>query len=133
MANYRLLNQATKDRKADVWHPLKKRMQTYLEKAGASAAIRLARALGCHSSQVHRWTCPVCEHDAEPTYSTGIKIIEFLDAWDKNGQPKAIPSPSINVGRWVKHRKGNPKSQRIKADTRNVLNALLPKSLRGGR
>lgn len=40
---------------------------------------KVADFIGCESSQVHRWICPVCEHDAEPSFSIGMAIVEFLD------------------------------------------------------
>lgn len=41
----------------------------------------VAEFIGCSQSQVHRWICPVCEHDAEPSFSVGMAIIEFLDQY----------------------------------------------------
>lgn len=39
----------------------------------------IAKYIGCSLSQVHRWLCPICEHDNEPSFSLGMAIVEFLE------------------------------------------------------
>lgn len=60
------------------WAHVKRALQQHLYKCGHGEASHLARDLGVHPSQVHRYTCPVCEHDQEPPYSVGIAIVIWL-------------------------------------------------------
>lgn len=77
------------------WEPIKNRLRRFLVAGGAGTQSAIARRLGCEASQVHRYTCPVCEHDAEPTYSTGKAFEEILNQWEV--------APKIFVALWRKH------------------------------
>lgn len=59
------------------WRPLVAQLRAYTQstKGGAS---RAAEFIGTSPAQIHRWTCPVCEHDQEPSYSLGKAVEIFL-------------------------------------------------------
>lgn len=59
------------------WRPLAMRLREYVTttKGGTKHA---AEFIGTHAAQIHRWTCPVCEHDQEPSYSLGKAVEIFL-------------------------------------------------------
>lgn len=59
------------------WRPLAMQLREYVTttKGGATKA---AQFIGTHNAQIHRWTCPVCEHDQEPSYSLGKAVEIFL-------------------------------------------------------
>jgi len=60
------------------WVPIKTKLQQHLKQAGYGEAKRVARALGINASQIHRFTCPKCEHDQEPTFSIGFALALYL-------------------------------------------------------
>jgi hypothetical protein len=43
----------------------------------------MADALGLESSQIHRYSCDVCEHDQEPSFSVGLAILLYLEWYHK--------------------------------------------------
>lgn len=40
--------------------------------------MQIAKHLNVKASQVHRWSCPICEHDAEPKYSLACALKAYL-------------------------------------------------------
>lgn len=58
------------------WEPIKRKLQKACKQRGE--AKRIARFLGVHSSQIHRFECPVCEHNQEPAFSTGMGILLYF-------------------------------------------------------
>lgn len=83
------------------WEPIKLRIRDFLERGGKGAAAFMARKLGVDNSQIHRWSCAKCEHDAEPVYSTGIAILLFLNEYEHLRNIKEEIGP-----RKPTHRKG---------------------------
>lgn len=65
----------------DAWGPVREALREHLRRAGKGAASTLAHTLGVAPSQVHRWTCPVCEHDQEPKFSMGIAILSYISQY----------------------------------------------------
>ena len=65
------------------WHPLRDRLCKYIQ-AKSGNQRKIAKALDLSDSQLHRYTCPKCEHDAEPTYSVGKALEQYLS----ENQPK---------------------------------------------
>lgn len=61
------------------WKALRLRLRQHLKFSLSGEKSKIARFLGVHPSQVHRWTCAVCEHDTEPPYSLGKAIESYLD------------------------------------------------------
>lgn len=60
------------------WEPVRAALLHHLNTSPKGEAARIARLLGCSASQVHRWTCPVCEHDTEPNFSQGYALSLLL-------------------------------------------------------
>lgn len=79
---HRRMIQSRKDRREQHWYPLRDRLRRYLELAGHGAQKFLADRLGVNSSQIHRFSCPKCEHDAEPTYALGVAMDLILRKWE---------------------------------------------------
>lgn len=63
-------------KKAQFWLPVKLALQQFVQTKGNQAKI--ANALGIDDSQIHRWSCPVCEHDQEPSFSLGVALLLYL-------------------------------------------------------
>lgn len=59
------------------WNPVREQLRLYVNAQKGNAA-KLAKAIGVPNSQIHRYTCPLCEHDQEPTYSIGQAIFLFI-------------------------------------------------------
>lgn len=64
--------------KETVWTKVKTMLQLFLETYGEGAQTEIANAVGVHSSQIHRFSCPRCEHNQEPSFSVGMAILYFL-------------------------------------------------------
>lgn len=60
------------------WGQIKVQLRVFLAKGGHGTAFRMSEALGVSPSQIHRWTCPVCEHDTEPSFSVGMAILLYM-------------------------------------------------------
>lgn len=60
------------------WKLLQQELQAYLKNAPKGAAARMARTIGIQPSQIHRYTCPVCEHEQEPVFSIGVALALYL-------------------------------------------------------
>lgn len=58
--------------------PLRIRLQIHIATHPKGETTRIAQYIGVRSSQVHRWTCPKCEHDAEMPYSLGMALNQYL-------------------------------------------------------
>lgn len=58
------------------WIPLRDQLREWYKIKGNG--IEIARIVGISPSQVHRYTCPVCEHDQEPPFSTAMAIMVAL-------------------------------------------------------
>lgn len=56
------------------WEPVRAALLKHLQNSPIGEASRIARLLGTSQSQVHRWTCPICEHDTEPNFSQGYAL-----------------------------------------------------------
>lgn len=95
------------------WEPIKQALQAYLKKNGKGAARYLAKRLGVAGSQIHRFSCPICEHDAMPAISTALELVIALD------------EPFQKQSHTPRHRKGCTKEMRERARQR----ALLPSHL----
>lgn len=50
------------------------------------AAMRMAEAIGTQPSQIHRFTCPECEHDQESSFSVGMAIMLYLTSYQQRQQ-----------------------------------------------
>ena len=112
---------------AKYWEPVKMEMRQYIRRHGKGAAAFLAKSVGIANSQVHRYTCAKCEHDAEPSYSVACAIVEFL-----NDNP--TPPVEKREGKWTRHRKGCTHKMRhrithILRASRRVAEVLPPFSL----
>lgn len=62
------------------WDNVQRLALAHIEASPSGEASRIARALGITPSQVHRFTCPICEHDQEPTFSVGFALLMYLTA-----------------------------------------------------
>lgn len=60
------------------WNKLKLAMQIHLATSPKGEAKRMARACGINASQIHRFTCPKCEHDQEPAFTVGFTLFLYL-------------------------------------------------------
>lgn len=60
------------------WARVQTLLRYYLEIRGHGAQSEIALALGMTDSQIHRYSCPVCEHDQEPRFSTGMAILCYI-------------------------------------------------------
>lgn len=63
-----------------LWKAVSRAARKYIEEGGTGTARLLAQTLGVSDSQIHRFTCPVCEHDQEPTFSIAMGILLHLGA-----------------------------------------------------
>lgn len=62
------------------WDKVKLLLQHHLKISPKGEQLNMARALGIESSQIHRYSCPVCEHDQEPSFSVGMAIFAYIIA-----------------------------------------------------
>ncbi len=62
------------------WRPVMLAARYFIEAGPQGTASRMAQAIGVQPSQIHRFTCPDCEHDQEPTFSIGMAILLYLNA-----------------------------------------------------
>jgi hypothetical protein len=62
------------------WGYVKAALRNYLKGPNAQPGRQseMARALGLQPSQLHRFSCPRCEHDQEPTFSVGMAVLAYL-------------------------------------------------------
>lgn len=60
------------------WMRVQTLLRYWLETEGTGAQSRIARDLGMTDSQIHRFSCTVCEHDQEPTFSVGMSILCYI-------------------------------------------------------
>lgn len=60
------------------WEPLRQRLLAHLQNSPRGEAAKIAKLLGTSPSQIHRWTCPICEHDNEPNFSQGYALVVIL-------------------------------------------------------
>lgn len=77
-----VINPARQLIKLTHWLPIQASLHKYIytptgQKIPGRQA-KVAHALGTSSSQVHRWSCPVCEHNQEPSFSIGCALFIFL-------------------------------------------------------
>lgn len=78
-----------------LWEPVRALLLEHFKRHGAK--IRMGDIVGCASSQLHCFTCPTCEHDQEPTFSTGLAMLIYLsqERWKARsvvaGQKVEIP------------------------------------------
>lgn len=63
------------------WEKVKVLLQEFLKKEGRGGHRLIARELGLDSTDIHRFICPDCEHYVEPTFSVGMGIMCFLEAY----------------------------------------------------
>lgn len=61
-----------------VWRRLQWRLRKHILSHPRGEARTMSRALGVSQSQVHRWVCEKCNHDQEPSFSTGFAIALYL-------------------------------------------------------
>lgn len=84
--------------RAAFWEPLRARLLTHFQSFYGSKHL-MAQITGIADSQLHCLTCPVCEHDQEPNFSTGMAIVFYLSAHDQKMQSLfssvAPPPPDI--------------------------------------
>lgn len=78
------------------WEPVKQLIRRYLESAPQGAAMRMAEAIGCQPSQIHRFTCPICEHDQESMFSTAFAMIAYI-GYQRSNPIIDIPKDSITI------------------------------------
>lgn len=111
------ITEARRELRERTWRPIALRLRDFIRRGGLGTQSAIARRVGCEPSQIHRYTCPVCEHDAEPTYSTGKAFEEILEKWEHvpkifvaiwNG--KEMPSLRKKVS--SSRRRGLPKLRR---------------------
>lgn len=80
------------------WEPVKQLIRHYLESAPQGAAMRMAEAIGCQPSQIHRFSCPICEHDQESFFSTAFAIIAYI-GYQRSNPIIDIQKDSIIISR----------------------------------
>jgi|SRR5687768_5696694 len=79
-----------------LWNRVKGFIQWHIQTTRQGTASRLARMVGVTPSQIHRFTCPVCEHDQEPTFTVGMAV--FLAAIiDRQQEARTIDLPESDV------------------------------------
>lgn len=64
--------------RSTLWRRVALAARYFIEFGPPGAASRMAEAIGIQPSQIHRFTCPECEHDQEPTFSVGMAILLYL-------------------------------------------------------
>jgi hypothetical protein len=62
------------------WEPIKRMMQQHFLILGAKR--RMSQATGIADSQLHCYSCDDCEHNQEPTFSTGMQIVTYLATYE---------------------------------------------------
>lgn len=96
------------ERRIKLWEPVRNKLRIFLKRGGKGTASAIAFKLDVHPSHIHRYSCPVCEHDTEPQYSLGIALKQIIEQWGAN--PKAF------TYLW---RKQKPKSKVIRESYRS--------------
>lgn len=66
------------------WAKVRLALQKHLEGKPHGEMARIARYVGVANSQIHRWSCPVCEHNQEPSFTLGLAVMFYL-AWYNQG------------------------------------------------
>jgi len=91
------------------WRNLRRRLRNHLNTTPKGEASNISRALGISPSQVHRWSCPVCEHDQEPSFSIGSALLLYLESYLQRPRIHTITftqnHPSIQIHRKRKYNK----------------------------
>src|SRR6266478_2795643 len=65
--------------RSQIWRKVKIDLQNHIARAPVGTMRRLASHLGLHQSQIHRFICPKCEHNQEPSFSVGLAIMLYLE------------------------------------------------------
>jgi hypothetical protein len=60
------------------WRKVANAARHYIETSPEGTASRMAEAIGVQHSQIHRFTCSICEHDQEPTFSVGMALLLYM-------------------------------------------------------
>lgn len=66
------------------WIPLRDELRLWC--AVPNMKSNIARMVGVSPSQIHRYTCPKCEHDQEPPFSTAMAIMCTLKKLDYDAE-----------------------------------------------
>lgn len=66
-----------------LWASARFRLRVFL-KARSGEQSRMARVLGISDSQIHRYSCPRCEHDQEPSFSIGVAILLYIATHERD-------------------------------------------------
>lgn len=98
------------------WIPVKTLLQAHLAQSPKGEAKRMARACGINASQIHRFTCPKCEHDQEPCFTIGAALLLYMGC--------QLAYPVIEIPKPTK-----PKKTKQNANQRNTYpyHGLKPK------
>lgn len=75
------------------WHTLRQKLREHLAAFPKGEAVRLAKHLNIATSHIHRWSCPKCEHNAEPKYSLACALAAYLTS------PPLTPDESLLMTR----------------------------------
>lgn len=74
------------------WMPLREQLREHFQIHGAKH--RMAQVLGISDAMLHQYSCPVCEHDTEASFSVGMGIMLYLAQHkDKATAIDATPIP----------------------------------------
>lgn len=73
------------------WNELRRLLQKHLALSSRGEALRISKFLEVRPSQIHRWTCPICEHDTEPNFSQGFALYQYLLAQSLQPDSQAHP------------------------------------------
>lgn len=63
---------------AKYWEPIRQRLLAYFQAAHGNKR-RMAKATGIADSQLHTYTCPICEHNTEPSYSIAMVCLAYIE------------------------------------------------------
>src|SRR5438552_2790597 len=65
--------------RGQIWLPVRNLLRVHISRTPFGSMKRLASHLGLHQAQIHRFICPKCEHNQEPSFSTGLAILLYLE------------------------------------------------------
>jgi hypothetical protein len=88
-----VLTEARYMHKVRYWARVQTLLRYWLETQGSGAQARIAADLGLTDSQIHRFSCPVCEHDQEPSFSVGMAILCYITEHLFHGRDGIVAPP----------------------------------------
>lgn len=99
------------------WIPIKERLRAHIKGTPHGEIAIIAKQVKVSSSQIHRYQCPKCEHDAEPVYHVGRAIEHYLDNYQ---YPILSPSERVSYNQYQ-----TQKTARIEKQANNIIKQIL--------